>query len=126
MQHYAGCFPFVSLKDRLLDGWNVSSSMTFKLSIGQKHGNADALFRQHCHTFCKHCDQKENREKSQREAECASSDSKAESLKVATDSVVPAELTKNFPWTPPDLLEAQFQVPDIGPIIKWKNETVCI
>ena len=34
MQHYAGCFPFVSLKDRLLDGWNVSSSMTFKLSIG--------------------------------------------------------------------------------------------
>ena len=34
MQHYAGCFPFVSLKDRLLNGWNVSSSMTFELSIG--------------------------------------------------------------------------------------------
>lgn len=90
---------------------------------GRKHGNADALSRRPCsHTSCKHCDQKENREKSQREAESASSDSKAESLKVAAVSVVPAELAEKFPWTPPDLLEAQLQDPDIGPVVKWKSE----
>ena len=91
---------------------------------GRNHGNADALSRRPCgHTSCKHCEQMENREKSQREAESASNDPRVlESLKVATVSVVPADLANEFPWTHTDLLEAQLQDPEIGPVVKWKNE----
>ena len=45
---------------------------------GRNHGNANALSRQPCGpTSCKHCDQMENSEKSQREAENVSNEPRA-------------------------------------------------
>ena len=64
----------------------------------------------------------ENREKSQREVKSASNDPRV--LKVATVSVVLADLANEFPWTHTDLLEAQLQDPEIGPVVKWKNEGI--
>ena len=65
---------------------------------GRNHGNADALSRRPCgHTSCKHCEQMENREKSQREAESASNDPRVlGSSIVATVSVVPADLANEI------------------------------
>ena len=103
---------------------------------GHRHGNADALSRRPCiHSGCKHCDRMETREKLQRQAEeeqpilpvAAASVLPAEEeqpiLTVAAVSVVPAQLDE-FPWTTSDLLEAQQQDQDIGPVVRWITEGI--
>ena len=54
----------------------------------------------------------ETKEKLQREVE------DQPNLKVAAASVIPAQVDE-FPWTTTDLVDAQQQDPDIGPVVKW-------